>query len=79
MNTVESDPERIARLEAELARVKTERDLYKQSVSILIREIGPNELDKPMTEAEAYALMNDPNLVSLDSIITEIEQQSGAR
>lgn len=79
MNTIESDSERIARLEAELARVKTERDLYKQSVSILIREIGPNELDKPMTEAEAYALMNDPSLVSLDMIISEIEQQSGAR
>ncbi len=79
MNVHESDAERIAKLEAELTRVKTERDLYKQSVSILIREIESGEIDKPMTEAEAHALMNDPNLVSLDTVIAEIEQQFGAR
>lgn len=79
MNVHESDAERIAKLEAELMRVKTERDLYKKFVSILIREIETYENEKPMTEAEARALMNDPNLVSLDTVIADIERQFGAR
>ena len=56
----------MAKLEAELARVKFERDMYKKS-------IYDSEFDVPMTEAEMVELMNAPQGESIISIIEEFE------
>ena len=60
----------MAKGESELARVKSERDMYKKSVYDSMRG---SEFDVPMTEAEMVELMNAPQGESIISIIEEFE------
>ena len=71
----ENLPARVAKLEAELARVKFERDLYKKSIYDSLRG---SEFDVPMTEAEMEDLMNAPQGESILSIIEEFEKRAFA-
>lgn len=74
MTNPESDADRIARLEAELARVKTERDMYKEFVYDRMRKEVPYE---PMTEAEVMDMLNGPRGESLEDIIKEFTGKLG--
>ena len=64
---------RLAELEAELTRVKFERDLYKKSIYDSMRG---SEFDVPLTEAEMEELMNAPEGESILSIIEEFEKRA---
>ena len=64
---------RLAELEAELTRVKFERDLYKKSIYDSMRG---SEFDVPLTEAEMDELMNAPEGESILSVIEEFEQRA---
>ena len=63
---------RLAKVEAELARVKFERYMYKKSIYDSLRG---SEFDMPMTEAEMVDLMNAPQGESIISVIEEFEKQ----
>jgi len=59
-------------LEAENARLKLERDLYKSSVNALVREHDPYV---PLTAKEQEDLMNAPEGESIQSILEEYERK----
>ncbi|MGK2908504.1 MAG: hypothetical protein ACSLE1_01670 [Sphingobium sp.] len=61
---------RIAELEAELARVKRERDMLQSTVSYLVRN---EELDRPMTPEELDELMNAPRGAPIRSVLAEYQ------
>ncbi len=63
---------RLAELEAELTRVKFERDLYKKSIYDSMRG---SEFDVSLTLEEQDELMNAPQGESLLSIIEEHESK----
>ncbi len=63
---------RLAELEAELTRVKFERDLYKRSIYGSLRG---SEFDVPLTLEEQEELMNAPQGESLLSVIEEYESK----
>ena len=74
MNVHESDAERIAKLEAELMRVKTERDLYKESVSALLRDSPIFEIP---TEEEFRQCETGPYGESMSEILAEYRRKLG--
>lgn len=76
MTNPESDADRIARLEAELARVKYERDMYKEFVYDRMRKEVPYE---PITEEEALEMVNSPPGESLADILKEFEGKLGGK
>jgi predicted nuclease with TOPRIM domain len=63
--------DRLAELEAELARIKRERDMYKADVHRL-RKAEIEELP-PMTVEEVREMMAAPQGESFDSIIAEYQ------
>jgi len=63
---------RIAELEAELARVKYERDMYKGPAYELFLQQNPFE---PFTAEDAERLMNEPQGESLISILEDYEHR----
>jgi CHASE3 domain sensor protein len=67
---------RIRQLEDELARVKTERDLYKKSV---YEEMMASIPYTPMTLEEARELMSAPQGERLTDIIAEYEKELDGR
>ncbi len=75
MNSHESDADRIAKLEAELTRVKTERDLYKGSVSALLRESPVFEIP---TDEELRQCETGPFGESMSEILAEYRKKLGA-
>ncbi len=76
MNPTNGTPDelraRIEQLEQELARVKTERDLYKQSAYAEMMASIPYT---PMTLEEARELMSAPQGERLTDIIAEYEKE----
>ena len=71
----EQDPmKRIADLEAELAYVKKQRDMYKTTVSSLSQTVYDPELDRPMTPEELDDMMNSPRGGSISEIVAEVDQ-----
>ena len=69
-----TDAERIAALEAELKRVKFERDMYKDTVYDAIRG---SEFDRPMTEEEVHEMLHAPRGEGLEEMIAEYEAKHG--
>lgn len=80
MNPTNGTPDelraRIEQLERELARVKTERDLYKQSAYAEMMASIPYT---PMTLEEARELMSAPQGERLTDIIAEYEKELESR
>ena len=80
MNPTGETPEqlkaRIAELERELTRVRTERDLFKQT---LYAELMASDPYVPMTLEEASELMSAPQGERLVDIICEFEKELAAR
>ena len=76
MNPTGETPEqlkaRIAELERELARVQTERDLYKQTVYTEMMASIPYV---PITLEEARELMSAPQGERLADIVCEFEKE----
>ncbi len=67
---------RIRQLESELARVKTERDLYRQSAYAEMMASIPYT---PMTLDEARELMAAPQGERLTDIVAEYEKELESR
>lgn len=63
---------RIAALEAELARVKTERDIYKADVYATIRKDDP---EYTLTEEEIQDALHGPRGQPLLDIVSEFERE----
>ncbi|MBL8864177.1 MAG: hypothetical protein KF873_00940 [Gemmataceae bacterium] len=80
MNPTHDTPEelraRIEQLERELARVKTERDLYKKTVYAEMMASIPYT---PMTLEEAREMMAAPQGERLTDIIAEYEKELEGR
>ena len=80
MNSTGETPEqlqaRIAELERELTRVRTDRDLFKQT---LYAELMASDPYVPMTLEEASELMSAPQGERLVDIICEFEKELAAR
>ena len=76
MNPTGESPEqlmaRIAELERELARVQTERDLFKHT---LYPELMVSDLYTPMTLEEARELMSAPQGERIEDIVCEFETE----
>ena len=71
------DPgERLAGLEAELNRVKAERDFYKSSANYLL--YGPDPYRTP-TPDEVREMMTAPRGEPLGDIVAEFERKLAAR
>jgi len=67
------DPaERLAELEAELARVKTERDLYK---AVIAQVYDITDAYRPLTPAELDDMLHGPRGQPLQEIVAEFEQR----
>ena len=67
------DPEeRIRQLEAELARVRTERDMHKRTVYDLLRD---DDFDRPMTPEEIDDMLHGPKSPPLLDLVAEFEQE----
>lgn len=72
-DTTPPDPlARIAELEAELARVKTERDIYKQGAYALLRTDDPY---KTPTPEELEDILHGPRGEPLRDIIAAFEME----
>lgn len=65
---------RIAALEAELARVKAERDIYKNGAYALYRKDDP---EYTLTEAEIQDALHGPRGEPLIDIIRQFERELG--
>ena len=76
-NPVPDPMQRIAELEAELARVKEDRDMQKMTLYKLVQI--PPEWEKPMTLDEVHEMMNTPNAGSIEDIIAEIDRELNSR
>ena len=80
MNPTGESPEqlkaRIAELERELARVQTERDLFKHT---LYPDLMVSDLYTPMTLEEARELMSAPQGERIEDIVSELEKELAAR
>lgn len=80
MNPTNGTPDelraRIEQLEQELARVKTERDMFKKTVYDDLRETIPYT---PMTMEEARELMSAPQGERITDIIAEYEKELAGR
>ena len=76
MNPTGESPEqlmaRIAELERELARVQTERDLFKQT---LYAELMASDPYVPMTLEEARELMSAQQGERIEEIVSEFEKE----
>ena len=76
MNPTGESPEqlkaRIAELERELARVQTERDLFKQT---LYAELMASDPYVPMTLEEARELMSAQQGERIEDIVSEFEKE----
>ena len=76
MNPTDETPEhlkaRIAELERELARVQTERDLFKQT---LYAELMASDPYVPMTLEEARELMSAQQGERIEDIVSEFEKE----
>lgn len=70
----ESDTDRIARLEAELARVRAERDRYKESVSALLRDSPVFEMP---TDEELQQCETGPFGEPMADILAEYRKKLG--
>ena len=69
-----TDAERIAALEAELFRVKRERDMYKATIYDAFRG---SEFDRPLTEAEIEDMLHGPRGEGLEELLSELEAKHG--
>ncbi len=74
--TPESLAARLAAVEAELLRVKAERDLYKSSANYLL--YGPDPYRTPTPE-EVEEMISAPRGQPLRDIIAEVERKLAAR
>lgn len=63
---------RLAELEAELARVRAERDEYKQSVHSLLNHVMPCD---PPTPEEIHDMRYGPRGASIREVLAEFERQ----
>lgn len=74
MDRPESDAERIARLEAELAKVTFERNMYKEFVDDRIKRESENP--RPIiSDEELDAMMNAPPGDSMSDILKEFRKR----
>ncbi len=67
------DPtDRLAELEAELARVKTERDIYKAAAYEVLHL---SDVYRPLTPEEVEEMLHAPRGQSLKEIVAEFERE----